>query len=423
MPFALRAPSLPGAPFPVPPGFLSRLLPGILLGSALFLPGAPAGAQERGGGAPAVSVAVAPATVGPVPVEVLTNGNAEAPSVISVRSRVDGQVEKVWVNEGDRVQAGQVLFTLDSRLIQAQLAQQQANLDRDRSTLTRAQEDARRYASLQSGAYASQQRLEQAQADATAAAAVVRADEALLAQTRLNLDFATIRAEAPGRLGALPVKAGNFVRASEGVVLATITQTDPILVTFAVPERWLSVVHAAQQGAAAGQSAAPRVLARAPEDQGPRAEGELIFVDSTVDSTTGTIRMKGRFANAPARFWPGQYLEVVLVPRTDPKALSVPAAAVQRGQQGSFLYAVKGEGDNAAARRVAVSVVRYAAGRAVLADASLSDGEPVVTEGAQRLQDGTHVTVRSGAPGGAPAGAPKVGGAEPGRAQREAAAR
>ncbi|PZP40819.1 MAG: efflux RND transporter periplasmic adaptor subunit [Azospirillum brasilense] len=366
---------------------------------------------------------MAPATVGPVPVEVLTNGNAEAPSVISVRSRVDGQVEKVWVNEGDRVQAGQVLFTLDNRLIQALLAQQQANLDRDRSTLTRAQEDARRYASLQSGAYASQQRLEQAQADATAAAAVVRADEALLAQTRLNLDFATIRAEAPGRLGALPVKAGNFVRASEGVVLATITQTDPILVTFAVPERWLSVVHAAQQGAGAGQAAAPRVLARAPEDQGPRAEGELIFVDSTVDSTTGTIRMKGRFANAPARFWPGQYLEVVLVPRTDPKALSVPAAAVQRGQQGSFLYAVKGEGDNAAARRVAVSVVRYASGRAVLADASLSDGEPVVTEGAQRLQDGTHVTVRSGAPGSAPAGAPKVGGAEPGRAQREAAAR
>jgi len=222
----------------------------------------------------------------------------------------------------------------------------------------------------------------------------VRADEAILAQTRLNVDFATIRAEAPGRLGALPVKAGNFVRASEGVVLATITQTNPILVSFSVPEGWLGELRAAQ---ARGEK--PKVLASRPSRQtaeqggaagpGQPAVGELVFMDSAVDSTTGTIKLKGRFSNDPARLWPGQFLEVALVPREEPDALSVPAEAVQRGQQGAFLFAVR---DNTA-RRVGVRVVRYVNGRAVLTDAQLANGDPVVTEGAARLQDGMRVAM------------------------------
>ncbi|MFC0407420.1 efflux RND transporter periplasmic adaptor subunit [Roseomonas elaeocarpi] len=416
----------------MPPALRTSPILGLLLGSLASLASTAGQAQEaaspngRGGGgaggAPAVAVAVQPATVGSVPVEVTTNGVAEAPSVISVRSRVDGQVERVLVNEGDTVQAGQVLFTLDSRVTQAQLAQQQANLDRDRATAARAASDAQRYASLRSGAFASVQQADQAQAEAVAAAATVRADEAMLAQTRLNLDFATIRAEAPGRLGALPVKAGNFVRASEGVVLATITQTNPILVSFSVPEGWLGELRAAQ---ARGEK--PKVLASRPSRQtaeqggaagpGQPAVGELVFVDSAVDSTTGTIKLKGRFSNEPARLWPGQFLEVALVPREEPNTLSVPAEAVQRGQQGAFLFTVH---DNTA-RRVGVRVVRYVNGRAVLADAQVANGEPVVTEGAVRLQDGMRVAVRSPENKNGGAGATVTGeAAKPDAPRREA---
>ncbi|MFT8243980.1 efflux RND transporter periplasmic adaptor subunit [Roseomonas sp. BN140053] len=386
---------------------------------ALLLLATPAAlAQERPaqpgpGNAPPVSVTTAPATVGDVPVEVVSNGIGEATRIISVRARVDGAIEQVHVREGEVVREGQVLFTLDSRTSQALLAQQQAILERDRAQLTRARADAQRYASLRSDAYASAQRAEQAQADATALAATVRADEAVVQQTQLSLDFATIRAEGNGRLGALPVKAGNFVRASEGVVLATITETDPILVTFSVPERWLGELRAAR---ARGET--PKVRARAPEDGSPAAEGELVFVDTAVDSTTGTIRLKGRFNNAEGRFWPGQYLEVTLIPRTDPNTLSVPAAAVQRGAEGSFLFAVKPDGQNGIARRVPVRVSRYASGRAVLDGAQVANNEPVVTEGAQRLQDGARVALRQ--PGG-DGERPRAGGEPRARGDQSAA--
>ncbi|TPG60594.1 efflux RND transporter periplasmic adaptor subunit [Roseomonas nepalensis] len=360
---------------------------------------APAPAQD---GAPPVSVAAAPASVGAVPVEVTANGTAQPISVISVRSRVDGQIERVHVEEGQIVKAGDLLFTLDSRTAQALLAQQEANLARDRAQLERAQSDARRYASLRSDAYASAQRAEQASADATALAATVKADEAIVAQTRLSIDFATIRAEAAGRLGSLPFKAGNFVRASEGAVLATITQTDPILVAFSVPERWLAELRAAQ-----GRGEAARVRAQAPGETSRPAQGELVFVDSAVDTATGTIQLKARFSNESSRLWPGQYLEVVMIPRTDAQATSVPVAAVRVGQGGSFLYAVTPENT---ARRVPVKVLRYASGRAVI-EGGVADGERVVTEGIERLRDGARVAVR--APGTPPGGRPQAQGGQP----------
>ena len=366
----------------------------------LLLIGAPSlQAQEAAG--PPVAVAVAPATVGAVPVEVTANGTAQAVSIISVRSRVDGQVERVHVQEGQMVKAGDLLFTLDSRTAQALLAQQEANLARDRAQLERAQSDARRYASLRSDAYASAQRAEQAQADATGLAATVRAGEAVVAQTRLSIEFATIRAEAAGRLGSLPVKAGNFVRASEGAVLATITQTDPINVAFAVPERWLGELRATRE-----RGEVARVRVQAPGDPRGAVEGELVFVDSAVDTGTGTIQLKARFDNSQSRLWPGQYLEVVMVPRVDPRAISVPVAAVRAGQGGNFLYAVTPENT---ARRVAVRVVRNAAGRTVV-EGQVADGERVVTEGIERLRDGARVAVRD--PGAAPR--PQAGGAPEG---------
>jgi multidrug efflux system membrane fusion protein len=373
---------------------LTPMLAG-LIGAGLFVFPPPLGAQQaspppagQGGPAQGLPVLTSPAQRGPVPLEIPANGTVVAENTVSVRSRVDGQIREVHVTEGQRVKRGQVLFTLDTRMAEALLAQQEAQATRDRAIAARARSDATRYASLRGEGFAATQRYEQAQADAATADANLKATEAVMAQTRLTLDYATIRAEADGRLGALPVTAGNLVRGSEGTVLATITQTDPVQVQFSVPERWLPEVQEAM--ARAGGGAGPTVTARAPADRHNPVKGELFFVDSQVDSTSGTVSLKARFANPDNQLWPGQYVNVVLVPRTEPQALSVPVQAVQTGSQGRYVYVVDGE---SRARRRAVQLERVVAGRAVL-KAEIEAGDKVVIEGAQVLSDGARVAER-----------------------------
>ncbi|MBO1073179.1 efflux RND transporter periplasmic adaptor subunit [Roseomonas marmotae] len=354
-----------------------------LIGASLFLP--PGRLLAQNGGQQGLPVVTSPASRGPMPLEIAANGNVVAESVVNVRSRVDGQIREVHAQEGQRVKRGQPLFTLDTRMAEAQLAQQEAQLARDRALAARARADATRYASLRGEGFAATQRYEQAQADAASADANVKATEALIAQTRLTIDYATIRAEADGRLGALPVDAGNLVRSSEGTVLATITQMDPIQVQFSVPERWLPEIRDAMA------SGTPTVTARAPGDHHGPAEGNLTFVDSQVDTTSGTVQLKARFANAENQLWPGQYVNVVLVPRVEPQALSVPVQAVQTGSQGRYVYVVDHEGR---ARRKSVELRRVVSGRAVL-EAEINAGDKVVIEGAQLLTDGARVNERT----------------------------
>ncbi|MBX6376623.1 MAG: efflux RND transporter periplasmic adaptor subunit, partial [Acetobacteraceae bacterium] len=319
----------------------------------------PASAPQQG---PAVAVATEPVRRGPLPVEVLANGIVVPEAVVTVRTRVDGQIEAVHVEEGQMVRRGQPLFTLDSRMSRALLAQQEAQIARDRALLERARADQTRYQSLRGEGFAAQQRLEQATAEAAAAAANVRAGEALAAQTRLSIEFATITAEMDGRLGALPLRAGNFVRQAENTALATITRMDPILVQFSVPERWLPDIRAAMQAAATGAAPAPTVLARVENDTGAPLEGELVFVDSSVDVQTGTIALKARFRNPEERLWPGQYVQVTLTPRVDPDAITVPSAALQTGQNGRFVFVLQ----DGVARRRPVELVRTVGDRAVV---------------------------------------------------------
>ena len=367
----------------------------MLLLSWLALPGSatPSRAQTAGGGgSPPVPVTTEPVRVGALPVEVLANGVVASESVVAVRPRVDGQIEQVHVVEGQTVRRGQPLFTLDTRLTRAVLAQQEATLARDRAQAARAQSDAQRYQSLRGESFASQQRFEQAQADALAAAATVRATEAQIAQTRLNLDFATITAEIDGRLGALPIRVGNVVRAGESTSLATVTQVDPVLVQFAVPERWLGEVKAAMA------EGAPTVRARPDQPNARAAEGELVFVDSSVDTNTGTILLKARFPNPDLRLWPGQYVQVTLVTRQE-EVTSVSASAVQTGQQGRFVFVLAPDGT---VRRRAVELARTVGDRAVVRG-QLAEGEKAVVDGAQRVTDGSRAVERAAQP---PAGAP-----------------
>jgi multidrug efflux system membrane fusion protein len=393
-PLMLSPRTEPGMPRQTPPPLRSRspaarrgLLHAGLL-AVLALLGAPQALAQPapgGGGGGGIPVTAEPVRVGPEPVEIIANGIVASESVVTVRTRVDGQITRLHVQEGQMVRKGQPIVTLDSRLAEAQLAQQEAQLARDRALATRALSDMQRYQSLRGEGYAAQQRFEQAQADALAAAANARATEALMAQTRLNIEFATIAAEMDGRLGAIPLRVGNFVRQAENTAITTLTQVDPILVSFAVPERWLAEIKAAMARGGVAVRALPD------QDSGPPAEGELVFVDSAVDTQTGTILLKARFANEGLRLWPGQYVGVTLIPRTDPEAISVPSAALQTGQSGRFVYIV----EDGVARRRAVTLVRTLRDRVVIAG-GLKPGERVIVDGAQRVQDGSRVQERGG---------------------------
>jgi len=339
------------------------------------------GAFAQSGGVP---VTAEPARRGPAAVEVLANGIVAAESVVTVRTRVDGQITQVHVTEGQMVRRGDRLFTLDSRSGLALLAEREAQLARNRAVLARFNADMERYKSLQGQGFAAQQRFEQAQAEALGAAASVRADEAVIQQIKLNIEFAEIRAEIDGRLGALPLRVGNFVRQAEATSLATVTQMDPVLVQFAIPERWLPEIRAAQ-------ARGPIAVRSRPDVEGAAAiEGTVVFVDSAVDTLTGTILLKARFANREFGLWPGQYVQVALVPRVEPNALTVPSAAVQTGQAGRFVYVIA----DGLARKRPVELVRNVNGRAVIR-AELADGEKVIVDGAQRVTEGSRVVERA----------------------------
>ncbi len=335
---------------------------------------------------PAIPVATGAVEVGAVPVEIPANGTVEAIATVSVRSRVDGQIETVHVTEGAQVKAGDLLFTLDTRLTQAVLAQLEANLERDRAQLAQAQSDADRYARLVATGAGARQQADQTRSQALALAATVKADEALIAQTRVTLSYSEIRAETDGRLGAIPLKAGNYVRTADGTVLTTITRIDPIQVRFSVPERHIPELRAAQETGEA------RVLARAPDEAADPVAGKLVFVDSQVDTATGTIALKGQFTNADRRLWPGQFVTVRLELRQEPDTITVPVAAVQLGQSDKFVFVV---GEDGRAARRPVRLLRVAGDRAVVSG-QLAAGQRVVVDGAQLLADGARTVERTG---------------------------
>jgi multidrug efflux system membrane fusion protein len=294
----------------------------------------------------------------------------------------------VLVQEGQMVKKGQPMFVLDSRLTRALLAQLEAKLVKDRALLTRYQADLLRYQQLGKESVASQQRFEQAQADAASAAAQVKADEALVEQAKVNVGFSTITAEIDGQLGAIPLRAGNFVRQAENTAITTLTQLDPILVQFSVPERWLAEVRAAMK------RGSPKVRVRPEGDGRPPAVGSLVFVDSAVDVATGTIALKARFENADHRLWPGQYVQVVMVPRDEENAISDAGPALQSGQDSRFVFVLSADGT---AQRRNVQLVRIAGDRAVV-KGELAAGEKVIVDGAQRVTSGTKAVERAPQP-------------------------
>jgi membrane fusion protein, multidrug efflux system len=330
-----------------------------------------------------------PVTVGTaiqktVPVQLRVIGTVEAFSVVSVKTLVGGEMTRVHFTEGQDVKKGDPLFTIDSRPYEAALKQAEANLQKDLAQEKNAQEDARRYEFLIQKGVVARQQYDKFRTDADALEATVLADRAAVENIKLQLEYCFIRSPIDGRTGYLMVKQGNVVKAND-IVLVVINQINPIYVTFSVPEQNLSEI---RKYMAAGKL---KVEAISPNDENRPEKGILSFVDNAVDSTTGTIRLKGTFANREKKLWPGQFVNVVLTLTTQPDAIVVPSQAIQTGQEGQYVFVVKQ--DSTVESRPVV------AGRTnnneTVVQKGLNADEKVVTDGQLRLYPGAKVEIKT----------------------------
>jgi multidrug efflux system membrane fusion protein len=282
-----------------------------------------------------VPVAVATVQQKAMPVEIGVIGSAEPVSTVSIRAQTTGQLTAVNFTEGDEVTKGQPLFSLDRRPLESALEQAQANLARDLAQAANATAMAGRYQDLANRGIATREQVDTSRSSETALNATVAADKAAVENAKVQLEYATILAPISGRTGALMVHEGNLVRANDTAPLVVINQIMPMSVSFAIPEARLSEL---KRFMAKGSL---RVLASPPNDDGAPSVGRITFIDNAVDSTTGTIRVKGTFPNADRRLWPGQFVNVTVELTTERKATVVSSAAVQAGQQGPFVFVVK----------------------------------------------------------------------------------
>lgn len=321
----------------------------------------------------------------PMAIRVTAVGNVQSLSVVPVRPRVEGEVIKVHFTEGQEVTEGAPLFTLDFRAAEAAKRQAEANLARDRAQLERSRRDLDRYTQLLASGSATRQKVEQLTSDVGVYEAAIKADKANIDNAQLALDYAFITAPVSGRTGTINAKLGSLAKPGDSLPLVTITQMRPITVAFSVPETHLPRIRAAMA------QAPLEVTVSSTSDPDLNAVGRLTFVDSAIDMATGTIALKGTFANQDTRLWPGQYVNVALTLGTEAKALTVPAEAVQTGQTGQYVFVVTPEGK---ADLRAVTVDRFMEGAAVIRN-GLSAGEKVVIEGQMRLGPGTRVTEKA----------------------------
>jgi len=336
---------------------------------------APADVAAAGQPAPSVPVIVATVASKPVPVEYGTIGTVTAYATVAIKSRIDGEIMEVHLKDGQDVKAGDLLFSIDGRTIQAELEQAQANLAHDQALLVNARNEVERQSSLLKKNFASKQALDQANANANSLQASVAADQAAVDAAKVQLSYTEIRAPIDGRAGVVNLPRGNMVKANDTGSLVVLNQLRPIYIAFALPQRELPRV---RQAMAAGPLT---VSATVPGDDGSPLEGTLTFVDNAVDASTGTIQLRATFDNAETRLWPGQFVNVTLTLRVESAAIVVPDAAVQHGQNGAYVFVVRP--DSTVEMRPVV-VDRSVAGASVIAS-GLAAGEVAVVEGQLRL--------------------------------------
>lgn len=307
--------------------------------------------QARGAGGFAVAVVTAIAEKADMPIVKRAIGFVETPASVAIRSRVDSQIVEQHFTDGQFVKKGDLLFTLDDRDIKAQIAKDEAAVARDEALHKRSESDLFRYQQLIARNAGTQQQLDQATADERSAAATIQSDKATLEADRLKLGYTRIVAPIDGRAGAVQVTPGNLVSANaSGTTLVTLTQVKPLRVTFTLPERELPALQAAL-----ARGAPVPVLARIPDSGRKPAEGVLNFIDSSVDTTSGTITAKAAFANDDLSLWPGQYVDVEIDVDMLRDVAVGPTVAVQPGQKGPYVYVVN-QGGTVSLRPVGVAL-------------------------------------------------------------------
>src|SRR3954470_71632 len=331
----------------------------------------------------AVPVTIANVEQKTVPLTVRAIGEVQPYSTVEVKSHIAGQLVSVHFTEGQDVRKGQLLFTIDRRPLEAALAQAKGNLAKAQAELTQAQTNTARYAKLMQEGVVARERYEQEQTNMESLRASVEASRAQVENATVQLGYTTIYAPIDGRTGSLQVHAGNVVKADEAS-LVVINQVRPIYARYTLPEQFLPDVKAAM---AKGRL---KVEATVPKTNTAVSTGYVSFVDNAVNRETGTIAIKGEFANQDSRLWPGQFVDVVMTLSEKPNAIVVPTSAIQTGQQGQFVFVVKND-MTAETRPVKVGP---AVEEQTIIDAGLQPGERVVTDGQLRLVPGSHVEIK-----------------------------
>ncbi|MBI4848672.1 MAG: efflux RND transporter periplasmic adaptor subunit [Nitrospirae bacterium] len=332
---------------------------------------------------PPVPVTVGTVIQKPVPVQLRAIGNVEAYSTVGIKAQVGGTLMRVHFKEGQDVNKGDLLFTIDPRFYEAMLKQSEANLARDSAQLEHARVEVRRYEDLVKKGYVAQEQYDQIRTNFAALEATVNADKAAVENAQLLLKYCYIYSPVTGRTGGLISYEGNLIKANADTSMVVINQVQPIYVTFSVPEHDLAEI---KKYMAMDKI---KVQAVINNDAANPVEGVVTFVDNTVDTATGTIKLKATFDNREKRLWPGLFVNITMVLTTLPNAIVVPSQAVQTGQQGQFVFIVK-EGA-AELRPVETGIIHD---DMTVIEKGLAPGEQVVTDGQIRLMPGAKVEIK-----------------------------
>jgi multidrug efflux system membrane fusion protein len=342
------------------------------------------GAQQKG-----VPVTVGTAAKKDFPVQVRAIGTVEAYSTVTIKTLVAGQITKVAFKEGQDVKKGDHLFEIDPVPFEVALKAAEATLAKDVALKDNAEKEAKRYALLIEKDLIPRQQYDQVIANLGALEATVKADAALVEQSRVKLGYCYLRSPIDGRTGNLSVNRGNIVKENDTKLLV-INQITPIYVTFSVPEQRLAEI---RQYQAAGKLAVEAVL---PGEEDRPVRGTLDFISNEIDKTTGTIQLKGRFANADRRLWPGQFVNVSLTLAVRHDAVLVPTQAIQTGQEGQYVFVIK---PDLTAEMRPVTPGQSLGGDTVI-EKGVQPGEQVVTDGQLSLVPGSTVDVKQPEAGG-----------------------
>lgn len=344
--------------------------------------------QQRGKGGrrnmPLAPVQAATAQTQSVPQYFSGLGTVTAANTVTVRSRVDGQLMAIHFQEGQQVEAGQLLAEIDPRPYQVALAQAQGQLARDKATLANAQRDLARYQKLAQTHLVSQQELDTQRSLVNETQGTIKADEASVASAELNLTYSRITAPIAGRVGLKQVDIGNYITSGDTTGLVVLTQTHPIDVLFSLPENTIQAILQAQK---AGQPLLVEAWDRS--NSTLLTQGDLLSLDNQIDTTTGTIKLKARFSNEDDRLFPNQFVNARLKVDTLHDAVVIPVAALQMGSEGNFVWVVNSE--NKVSKKSVKAGLQDS--EKVVISAGLNAGERVVTDGLDRLTEGAAVDV------------------------------